>query len=145
MFCGSPKFENISYYILFLFKSVFNSTDAAKATLQKWSEHFGKVSGNSLGESFCIQRPRILLNCVSYVLTYQRSSLVHVVTCQRVLRTYMLTCQSVLLDFVLTCQRVLCAYVVTCQHVFLASMLIWERVLCANFFFFKSDCSIALS
>ena len=144
MFSGSPKFENISYYILSLFKSVFNSADAAKATLQKWSENFGKDSGNSLGESFCIQRPRILLNCVSYVLTYQRSFLVHVVTCQRVLPAYMLKCQvSCLISC--SCANVSC--VLMWSHVSMSSLLpcSYENVSCALNFFFKSDCSFALS
>ena len=63
-----------------------------------------------------------LLNCVPYVLTFQRVLRAYVLMCQgalcasvfmsqRVLHAYALTCQRVLRPYVLMCQPVLCAYV----------------------------------
>ena len=54
---------------------------------------------------------RSLLNCVTYVPTFQRALRAYVLAYQRPLRAYLLTCQRALCAYVLTCQRALRAYV----------------------------------
>ena len=57
-----------------------------------------------------------LLNCMSYVLTYQRALRAHMLTCQRVLRTYVLTCSRANVPCVLTFSRANVSCVSTCSH-----------------------------
>ena len=73
-----------------------------------------------------------LLNCVSYVLTYQLALRVYMLTCQCVLHAYVLTCQCASRLYLITSQRALRAYVVTCLTYSRAHVLTCLTCLRAN-------------